>query len=352
MHYSRLETPCQGRSAERNRVTLIAGFRCTDGAIICADSQETVGDYRVNVHKLLPFQAGNFQIGIAGSGNDGELIDGFIQRLGDRLGDSSLATLGEFKEFTQSELLDFSRSEASNYPAKSRRMSFLLCARTTTGAPAFDMRYTAACRLIRVLPRKLVGWDIDLYKHAVDQFYSSPSEILPISQTIFLALRLFGLARSTSRYIGGPTTVVIARNDGIWAEAPEWIEKLEDRVVLFDAQFRNLMTACPDTSVSSEEFLKRAAEFQETLIHLRSEYLIDVAAGVLENLGNSRFTGNLMLPRGSAITLMADGSLIVRPRSTEEIAQLRAIHESIRALDAATPGALRAQSDDDGEQST
>lgn len=52
-------------------MTLIAGFRCTDGAVICADSQETAGEWRVNVHKLVPFDAGNSQVGIAGTGLDG-----------------------------------------------------------------------------------------------------------------------------------------------------------------------------------------------------------------------------------------------------------------------------------------
>ena len=44
------------RPEKRKRVTLIAAFRCEveneQGAIICADSQESYGDYRVTVEKI------------------------------------------------------------------------------------------------------------------------------------------------------------------------------------------------------------------------------------------------------------------------------------------------------------
>jgi hypothetical protein len=36
----------------RRTVTLIAGFKCVDGYVICSDSQETVGDLRAPADKL------------------------------------------------------------------------------------------------------------------------------------------------------------------------------------------------------------------------------------------------------------------------------------------------------------
>ena len=49
------------RGSERKRLTLIAAFKCEieneRGVIICEDSQESYGDYRVTVDKIHPRDA-------------------------------------------------------------------------------------------------------------------------------------------------------------------------------------------------------------------------------------------------------------------------------------------------------
>jgi ATP-dependent protease HslVU (ClpYQ) peptidase subunit len=322
---------------KRKIVTLIAGFRCTDGAVMCADSQETVGDYRVSVHKLEPFTAGNFQVGIAGSGNSGDLIDEFVRRIEDNLNDHPLTTLKQFKDFCQAELLEFSKNEAMTYPAKQRAMSFLLCARALTGEPDFEMWVTSGRRLRPVARRALVGWDISLYRHIADQFYCSPSEILPVSQTILVALRLFALARNTSNTIGGPTTVAIVHKNGFGIEDPVWIEKLEQRINVFDSQFKRLMVACPDTSVPAEKFQEMVSEFQKSITYLREDYFTQTAALVFQSIirrfNDPSFGGDIYarIPPGSVVTLMEDGSVIARQPDAEESAKIRAIRESVKA---------------------
>ena len=84
-------------------MTLIACFKCSDGVVLCADSQETVGEYRFSRQKLVPFLAGNFELAIAGSGNDGDLIDSFVQRLQNNLTDFQGTTLGDLRKFIASE---------------------------------------------------------------------------------------------------------------------------------------------------------------------------------------------------------------------------------------------------------
>src|SRR5436190_20142246 len=71
------------RPEKRKRVTLIAAFRCNTygapGVVICADSQETVGEYRVSVDKIAPRVLGDYQMVIGGAGNAAGLIDDFIE---------------------------------------------------------------------------------------------------------------------------------------------------------------------------------------------------------------------------------------------------------------------------------
>src|SRR5262245_48897535 len=73
-------SPRFSRPRKRRRVTLIAGLRCNTngdrGVVICADSQETYGDYKVTVSKIRPRDAGNYVAVIGGSGNTAALIDG------------------------------------------------------------------------------------------------------------------------------------------------------------------------------------------------------------------------------------------------------------------------------------
>jgi hypothetical protein len=58
-------------------MTLIAAVRYADGVVMCADAQETVGDYRRAVQKISPFETGDYQVMVAGSGH-AQLIESFI----------------------------------------------------------------------------------------------------------------------------------------------------------------------------------------------------------------------------------------------------------------------------------
>src|SRR5690349_9888996 len=65
-------------------MTVAAGFRCHDGIVLCADSQESLADYKFHVEKLVTRSSPWTDIAIAGSGN-GPLIDAAVERLVKRL---------------------------------------------------------------------------------------------------------------------------------------------------------------------------------------------------------------------------------------------------------------------------
>jgi ATP-dependent protease HslVU (ClpYQ) peptidase subunit len=66
-------------------MTLIAAFRCgtpdDPGVVVCADSQETYGHYRVTVEKIKPRAAGQYDLIVGGAGNTGVLIDGLADAI-------------------------------------------------------------------------------------------------------------------------------------------------------------------------------------------------------------------------------------------------------------------------------
>jgi hypothetical protein len=256
-------------------MTLIAAFQCSDGAVICADSQETQGRYRMSVEKLVPFTSGNFQVAMAGSGNSGELIDAFTQRIEDNLAGSGITEISEFRTFLQKEMLDFSKNEAVAVARpKDRSMSFIVGATSLVSqAPAFGLWKTSASRIKPFDRYALIGWELPLYEHEARRLYPKSSPSLPINQAMFIGLRLLMIAQNTSNEVHGPFTVLVIRNGCMGVVDEEWVATLQDRLEVFDGQFRNLLLSCPDTSISSKRFNETLKEFEGTILHLRKEYL-------------------------------------------------------------------------------
>src|SRR6185369_5277601 len=70
--------PEPARLRKRKRVTIIAAFQCRDGLLMCADSEQGIGDQiKSQTRKIRLFKASRYSVGIGGSG-DGSLID-YIQ---------------------------------------------------------------------------------------------------------------------------------------------------------------------------------------------------------------------------------------------------------------------------------
>lgn len=309
-------------------MTLVAALRCPDGCVVCADSQETVGQYRVSVQKIEPFEAGAFQVAIAGSGENGDLIDDFVQRIRDTLGTSTISTLTEFKALVQSEIHEFLDVEVAAYTKQEKRMSFIVCARTHGPPPKYEVWKLSARRLKPVSEYALVGWDIEIYKHEVKRFYNAS---LPMQQVVLLALRLLSLAKRTSNLVGGATRMVICKDSGLWTENETWIKSLEDRVAIFDSQLHRLFLACPDLSISRIQFFNVLQDIDRSLIHLREEYLEETARYMIGLMSDPSYRGHpyLTMPVGSKITLRGDGRMGIEAPSPEEQALLRSIHEAV-----------------------
>ncbi len=67
-------------------MTYIAAFRCAEGFVCCADTQETIEDQKQYVEKLAAFGEGEYPYPfvIGGAGN-GEIIEALTQEISERL---------------------------------------------------------------------------------------------------------------------------------------------------------------------------------------------------------------------------------------------------------------------------
>jgi 20S proteasome alpha/beta subunit len=268
------------RLPRRKTVTLIAAFKCAeDQFVICADSQETAGHYRVARQKIDPFMSGNFQLAIGGSGRNGDLIDAFVKRVETNLANKALKTTEELEGFLHRELLDFRNNETSAYPRRDRSMEFIIAA--TSQESGLAVWNTKASRLIPVKEYAVMGWVEPYYEHIVKRLYR-PN--MPVMQGIFLGLYLMDIASKTSNYVNGPVTLVVARKTGLWMEPSDNFSKLAERVSLFSSQIDSMLLACPDTSLYTETFKEQLREFGETVLRLREEYLMEAAEDLAQRV--------------------------------------------------------------------
>src|SRR5262245_37537953 len=115
--------PKPKRTGKRRRVTLIAAFRCQieneQGVIICADSQESYGDYRVTVDKIKPRDANLYDLCFGGAGQIGDLIDALGNAIEREIKSWEKAySEDEARVLLENEIVLFNSRQVEAYPAQ------------------------------------------------------------------------------------------------------------------------------------------------------------------------------------------------------------------------------------------
>lgn len=251
-------------------MTLIPAFRCVDGAIIAADSQETIGALRLTRQKITPFKIGNFDLAVGGAGEHGDLLDSFVQRIRDEIETSPPSTMASLKRFIQEQLKDYIADEIRHFPKTQRSMRFVIGVHSDD-PPDFEIWETKGSRLIRIDTFALVGVGQEYYFDRPVQRLYKPS--LTISRAIPLAMYILELAEDTSNYVRGPFSVaVLTKHYPIVMEHSVIISDFAEMTRLYTAQLESMLLQCADIAMSSSDFEKKFKEFQETILQLRLEY--------------------------------------------------------------------------------
>lgn len=259
-------------------MTLIAAFRCNagghPGVVICADSQETYGDFRVAVDKIVPRDGGNYDLIIGGSGNIAVLIDGQADAI-----EHSVkrwpAKLSEEDAMARLErvLISYNARHVEHYPVSDEKypeykvMGFLVCVRDRTTSQIYLWR-TEATKVERVADYSLLGWQEAVYDYQVKWLYYRG---LWTTQAILIGIHLFSVAQN-SLYIGRPTQVITVRADGMHVEKPEDIAVLEERMEVFNRGLAKLVLACPDPSIRHDEFAGYLSTFENEVMWLHADF--------------------------------------------------------------------------------
>jgi hypothetical protein len=223
------------RLPRRKRVTLIAAWRCTDGVLVCADAQETVGDYRRSVQKITPEKMGNFQVIVAGSGNP-SLIESFIIVLRRAVTASRFTALEEFEALAEKTLEDFYDCDVRLCTDEEKTMQLFIAAVADEPPDGYEVWVTENIRLRSLRPGcELIGWEKPLYSSIAQRFYNSN---ITLSQAFLAGIYLFTVAGTTSNYIGGNTSVATIWGGGIAMQDADYIESTGKRLKEYEQEIR------------------------------------------------------------------------------------------------------------------
>ena len=296
-------------------MTLLTTFPCKDATgnnafIVCADAQQTQGDYRFFLEKLEPRRTGNFEIVIGGAGY-ADLVEAFELRITSTLSASQATTIAEFKAVVQSELLDYVKNEVAAFlRKKDAQIRFVIGARAIQ-ANECGCWITKASRLKRVTSFELLGVDEPIYRHLAKRLYS---DNLTIGQALRACLYLLSIAKATSTAVGGQSSLAILCDYKLNMESREYINEAEEHLQELTAANDKVSVALPDLGMSAIEFEATLQEFSREAWAIRKKYVTMAALRIALDVqeGKKLSYHRFKFPEGTGIGVnVSDGELTV-----------------------------------------
>jgi 20S proteasome alpha/beta subunit len=251
-------------------VTLIIGMRCSDGVVVCADAQETVGHYRVSVKKIEPVRMGNYVVIVAGSGI-GDLVDGFAECLRETVSDLKDRTLAAFKRAFETELKRYCKEEVPLYSAgkeEDKKLEFVVAAYVNG---ICELWSTKGMKLKTVPDYCPIGWVEPLYKRILESFFKPG---MTVAQGVLTCVYTLGIAEATSNYVRGPMQVGGVNNWGAWLDGSGYVTAMHDRLLEFEQRAHAVLLASADIGMNLAQYRQMLDAFTKEATKLHKESLV------------------------------------------------------------------------------
>jgi hypothetical protein len=269
--------PKPRRPGRRKRVTLIAAFRCYEGAVLCADTLETSVEEgtRSFVRKLEPKDTGGYWVAVAGAGH-ATLIDGFTNTLSrDARNWPPQQNEEVIGGLIRNVVMDYHENEVRLYPEPEpyKLNYFVVCVKPKSqrGIYLYEIQGTV---VLPVGDYSLLGFSAGMYKREVRRLYHQK---FPMQTALILGIHLFSLAKdTTSQYIGGDTDAIYVYDD--WREMQAVsvadMRVLENRVNTFDDAISRIVLPCSDMGATFDaDLYGLLLNFVEDVMRLRGHFL-------------------------------------------------------------------------------
>lgn len=275
---------------EERTVTIAAGFKCTDGVILCSDTEETVGDYgkrsrakilvRPQTNPIPPIQIprrkGDMSprpvpaimpevvAAFAGAGNSD-----FIDKLVDKLWDA-LVIPGSFADRVaalEDATIEFHQKYWPVYPVDIRPEAHLMVCLWTQ----------AQCGLFKVIGPLVneirgfasVGYGMSLANYLTERFYNQQ---LSIKDATSIAIYLLQEVKEHVGYCGGDSHVLLMKPEGYaYFEYPANVRLAGERFRKLEEAVSPLILSSGNSDIAPEDFDKATEEFTSKLRRIREE---------------------------------------------------------------------------------
>jgi 20S proteasome alpha/beta subunit len=226
----RLEHVPKRRPERKRRVTICAGMMCTDGIVICADTELTLTTMKASRAKIFitAEHLQDFRMAIAGAG-DYDFCKAAIQYTEPTLTSDDTPSL----ENLQSAIGDAVNDVYVNhiYPNKLNSRDISLLAAMWRKGEGYRLIRTSETAVLRVDRYEVLGSGGEIAEYILKRMYS---EDLTIAQAVALAIYLMAEVKQRGQGCGGETNISVLRADG------EMFEVLQDQVAEYEQTMQNM----------------------------------------------------------------------------------------------------------------
>ncbi|MGA7792169.1 MAG: hypothetical protein WCA19_03965 [Candidatus Acidiferrales bacterium] len=256
-------------------MTIAAAFNCPEGLVLCADSQETVGDFlKRSEPKIVVKANGCLESGeidepraVFACAGDGPFIDMTVEKLWRQMG-RTRPTHGDMIDAMEDELIRIHQRYWPLYPERERPMLQMLVGLYAPEDSPTLWKVDGPI-VTEVKTYDCIGYGLSLGKYIGDRLFTTKMET---SEAALLAIYLLEQAKNAVQYCGGESHVIMM-------PLPGWICRLsQDRVnkavtafAKFEEQSNRLLLKALEFELGEPEMLKVWADFYDGLPALRQE---------------------------------------------------------------------------------
>jgi hypothetical protein len=303
-------------ATQRGRwMTYIAAFRCREGFVCCADTQETSGDTKQYVEKIACY--GNdieplpYPFVIAGAG-PGDLVDALAQEISERLLDERPGTDQNLRKSVKDAVSQVYCEDVPimGLPRQNQSAHILIAVNISCSDSIFRLVWIRGKRVSLVTDGKaIVGYSTTANKVLLDRFHRPD---LPMSQAVVLAAMMVAQSKYLDAYVGGRTSIATVTQFKASVEDEEFVALLESRANSFQPVVDDIFLHMTDVGLSKIEFERKLGVVVE-ILKLQRKMHIEQVAGYFKSLySRGVLFGDWAYPKfppGGTITFKEDGSV-------------------------------------------
>ena len=256
---------------KRRTVTIIAGFKCYEGIVICADTQETIGPSKRSVPKLrfepagAPHEGNNLAVAFCGSGDSGPFIDKLVQNAWEdgQPGTSVDEVCEEIEKSIKLTYKDFGKIYQPGY--------------CPTADLIYGVKMQNTCRLF-IANGPIVNEKPEYDSFGAGQYMADflasrmYAHHLNLRQCAILAAYVLFQAKEHVDGCGGDSHIAVLREDGTSGiVARENVEAVTECLKMADDSLGSLTIDAADIELGSAEFVEKSRIAVGVIDSLRHE---------------------------------------------------------------------------------